>query len=93
MPLSGAEQAAWAGVLSARRGGKALPPAVQTALVAFFAENDLSVAEYWPVDINDVDCSPTCARPRTGLAWQARRGKHGVQRVSQGFGLNRAASE
>ena len=38
MPLSGAEQAAWAGVLSARRGGKALPTAVQTALVAFFAD-------------------------------------------------------
>ena len=38
MPLSGQEQAAWAGVLSARRGGKTLPTAVQTALVAFFAE-------------------------------------------------------
>ena len=48
MPLSGQEQAAWAGVLSARRGGKTLPTAVQTALVAFFAENDLTLAEYWP---------------------------------------------
>ena len=55
MPLSGQEQAAWAGVLSARRGGKTLPTAVQTALVAFFAENDLTLAEYWPVDVNNVD--------------------------------------
>ena len=38
MPLSGQEQAAWAGVLSTRRGGKTLPNAVQTALVAFFSD-------------------------------------------------------
>ena len=38
MPLSGQEQAAWAGVLSTRRGGKTLPNAVQTALVAFFTD-------------------------------------------------------
>ena len=52
MPLSGQEQAAWAGVLSSRRGGKTLPNAVQTALVAFFSENELATAEYWPVDPN-----------------------------------------
>jgi hypothetical protein len=68
MPLSGAEQAAWAGVLSARRGGKALPTAVQTALVAFFAENDLSVAEYWPVDVNDVDWQDEWREFMTGAA-------------------------
>ena len=55
MPLSTAEEAAWAATLALKRGSKTLPPALQTSLVAFFKANDLGLAEYWPVDVKDVD--------------------------------------
>ena len=42
-------------VIVPTRGGKTLPTAVQTALVDFFAANDLSLTEYWPVDVKQVD--------------------------------------
>ena len=43
MPLSTAEEAAWAATLALKRGSKTLPPALQTSLVAFFKANDLGV--------------------------------------------------
>ena len=55
MPLSTAEEAAWAATFALKRGNKTLPPALQTSLVAFFKANDLGLAEYWPVDVKDVD--------------------------------------
>ena len=38
MALSDAQKAAWAAVLAGTRGGRSLPPALQTALVDFFAD-------------------------------------------------------
>ena len=53
--LSSTQKAAWAAVLSEVRGGRTLPPALQAALVDFFADNDLPVSDHWPVDVTDVD--------------------------------------
>ena len=55
MTLSSTQKAAWAAVLSSVRGGRTLPPALQAALVDFFADNDLPVVDHWPVDVSDVD--------------------------------------
>ena len=38
MTLSSTQKAAWAAVLSSVRGGRTLPPALQAALVDFFAD-------------------------------------------------------
>ena len=74
MPLGATERAAWAAVLAARRGGKTLPAALQTALVDFFAANDLSLSEYWPVDVKDVDWEKEwqefAAAAGVGADWQ-----------------------
>ena len=60
MPLSTAEEAAsrmgcHVGAQARQHTSKTLPPALQTSLVAFFKANDLGLAEYWPVDVKDVD--------------------------------------
>lgn len=90
MTLGATERAAWAAVLAARRGGKTLPTAVQTALVDFFAANDLSLTEYWPVDVKQVDWQDEWSEfvKDAGLtaAWQMGavlrwiENKHGVRR-------------
>ena len=44
MTLSSTQKAAWAAVLSEVRGGRTLPPALQAALVDFFAEAAFAAA-------------------------------------------------